>query len=341
MDEAAVPKESGLLERFRRHAQPLLQPGRRIVVAVSGGADSMALLHLLHATVVAPREVLHVAHFDHGLRSDSARDAHWVHATAAQLHLPCTIGHWQERALTGNLAEQARNARYHFLLTTAWQVAADCVMTGHHQDDQAETILERLLRGSGVHGLRAMVMQRSLAADVQLLRPLLPFSRVALRHWLLEQGVTWQEDASNATVQARRNRLRHEVLPVLQRVADPSLPQRLAETASRLQQADQALEWMLERLWPSLDPQPIALNTLSLAVQPLCALPDELLQRCLLRCRQQVQKQEEGVLSGRAMAGFLSRLRSRRRRWSMIVRGMTIERQEERLLFRRPAGRWN
>ncbi|MBF0097474.1 MAG: tRNA lysidine(34) synthetase TilS [Magnetococcales bacterium] len=336
-----MTEKASLLERFRRHARPLLQPWQRIVVAVSGGADSMALLHLLHATVVEPHKRLQVAHFDHGLRNNSAEDAQFVQAAAARLQLPCTIGHWQERAPTGNLAEQARCARYHFLLTTAQQVAAGCVMTGHHQDDQAETILERLLRGSGVHGLRAIVTQRPLAAEVQLMRPLLPFSRAVLRHWLQEQGVSWREDASNTTLRARRNRLRHEVLPVLQRVADPSLPQRLADTALRLQQADQALEWMLERLWPALDPQPLACNAFSLAVLPLYALPEELLQRCLLRCRRQVRAEEEGVLSDRAMAGFLRCLRSRRRHWSMMVRGMSIERQGERLLFRRPVGRWN
>ncbi|WP_193771277.1 tRNA lysidine(34) synthetase TilS [Candidatus Magnetaquicoccus inordinatus] len=333
-------ENSGLLQRFRQHALPLLAHRQPILVAVSGGADSLALLHLLVASVADPHLSLHVAHFNHGLRNDAALDAQFVQERAAQLHLSCTVGCWQDRPLTGNLAEQARSARYQFLLATARQSAAFCVTTGHHQDDQAETILERLLRGSGVHGLQAISSSRPLAEEVALIRPLLPFSRAELRNWLQERGITWREDASNALLVARRNRIRHEVMPVLQSVADPALSSRLAATATRMQQTEQALQWMLEQLWPTWEPRQLATGGISLAIAPLCALPEELLYRCLQRCRQQLP--EKGMpLGARAVNGFVQRLHSRKRHWSMVVQGMVIERQQDRLLFRLPTGRWN
>ncbi len=299
----------------------------------------MALLHLLLATLPNPSATLHVAHFDHGLRSDSAQDAHFVQEEAGRCALRCTIGQWQEKTGTGNLAARARTARYQFLLRTAERQGADCVVTGHHLDDQAETIVERLLRGSGLQGLQAMAESRSLTDQVALLRPLLPFTRAELRAWLQGQGILWREDGSNAVLIARRNRIRHQVLPTLQAVADAGLSRRLAATASRLRQVEQALDWMLTRLWPSWDPQETATGGISLAVAPLSTLPDELLYRCLQQCQQRLQ---EGAhpLGERAVHGFLHRLRSRRRCWRMVVHGMAIERQQDRLLFCRPEGRW-
>ncbi|MBF0462426.1 MAG: tRNA lysidine(34) synthetase TilS [Magnetococcales bacterium] len=325
---------SSLVNSFRRQAGPLLPDQCRIVVAVSGGADSMGLLHLLVASGLRPSASLLVAHFDHGLRVDSADDARFVVAEANRLGLACVVGHWEEGRTTshGGLAARARAARYHFLWECAQRFGATRVVTGHHRDDQAETFLERLLRGSGVHGLSAMATARPLVASVELVRPLLGFSRAEIQAWLVAGGLSWREDASNQKLTARRNRIRHQGLPCLQTMADAGLSARLAATAERMAQADAALEWMLERLWPEWDPCRLESGGLSLAAAALLSAPDELLCRCLHRCHRQWHGQGQPP-GARAVAGFVRLLRSRRRQWFMVVQGLAVQRRQERVLF--------
>ncbi len=322
-----------LVQRFRQQAALLLPDRCRVVVAVSGGADSMGLLHLLVASGLRPREAIRVAHFDHGLRADSADDASFVVASAQRLGIACEVERWATAAeRTGDLAERARGARYHFLWGCAQRFGANRVATGHHRDDQAETFLERLLRGSGVHGLSAMAPSRPLAADVDLVRPLLTLSRDEVRAWLVAAALSWREDASNAKQTARRNRIRHQGLPALQGVADGDVTQRLVATADRMAQADAALEWMRARLWPEWDPHRLASGGISLSAEALQAVPDELLCRCLHHCHRQLHGSWRPP-GARAVAGFVHLLRSRRHHWSMVVQGLAVQRQQERILF--------
>ncbi|MEO5349755.1 MAG: tRNA lysidine(34) synthetase TilS [Magnetococcus sp. YQC-3] len=331
--DTVAPSSPLLVRRFLQQAAPLFPGSCRVVVAVSGGADSLALLHLLLAGAVLPQTAVQVAHFDHGLRPDSAEDARFVQAEAARLGLSCQVGEWTEVAkrVGGDLAERAREARYQFLLACAQAWGATRVVTGHHRDDQAETFLERLLRGSGVHGLSAIPASRPLAEGIFLVRPLLAFSRAELREWLTASGLTWREDASNRLLTARRNRIRHLALPALQSVADSGLTLRLAATAERMAQADATLGWMFARLWPEWDPQE-TMGGLSLSAEALQDLPEEMLCRCLQRCHRQLHGQARPPGS-RAVAGFVRLLRSRRRRWQMVVQGLTIQRQQGRILF--------
>lgn len=330
---------STLMSRFRQQARLLLPQGCRVVVAVSGGADSVGLLHLLVASALLPRASIGVAHFDHGLRPDSADDARFVADAAAGLGLTCEVGCWEEagRGATGGLAARARQARYAFLLAFAKRLGAERVLTGHHQDDQAETFLERLLRGSGVQGLGAMESARPLAAEVLLVRPLLGFSRAEIRAWLVAQGHGWREDASNLKLTARRNRLRHQALPCLQTMADGDLSQRLAATAGRMAQVSAALEWMVVQLWPTWDPMWVSAEQLSLSAVALICLPDELLCRCLHMSHRTLHGFGRPPGS-RAVAGFIYLLRTRRRHWSMVIQGLSIQRQQERVFFTRLEG---
>lgn len=328
--------------RLQRACQYLFPDRCRVVVAVSGGADSLALLHLLVASELRPCDALLVAHFDHGLRSDSGDDARFVVEEANKLGLAWVVELWQPVATKlGNLAGRARQARYDFLLRCALRFGATRIVTGHHQDDQAETFLERLLRGSGVRGLGAMQSVRVLAKDaeseVTLVRPLLSFSRAEIRRWLTQHGLDWREDPSNRKPTARRNRIRHEALPILQEIADGGVAQRLAATAERMAQADTALEWVLLRLWPEWDPQMLDSGKLSLSAVALLALPDELLCRCLHRCHRQLSDDWQPP-SSRAVAGFVYLLRSRRRHWSMVMRGLAVQRQQGRIVFQATEG---
>jgi len=186
-----------------------------VIVAVSGGGDSVALL--LGLLRLAPADArLVVAHARHDLRPDAAADERFVAALAARAGLPCetrslAVRHDPERRGEG-LEARARRLRYGFLAAVAHERGARHVVVGHTADDQAETILHRALRGTGVAGLAGMRSSRGLADGVALLRPLLRLSRGAARDFLVAAGEVWREDASNADVRHARNFVRHELL---------------------------------------------------------------------------------------------------------------------------------
>lgn len=206
----------------------MLVPGDRVGVAVSGGADSIALLHALHQ--IAPRWNFHlqVLHLDHQLRgAESSADADFVRAAAARLGLPCHVHSVDVRALGGNLEETARQARHRFFSETAVRLNLRRVATGHTRSDQAETVLFRLLRGAGPLGLAGI-----LPVTVEgLIRPLIEISREQVEAWLRQQGIAWREDSSNLDPAFSRNRIRHELLPQLRRDWNPHLDDALARLA--------------------------------------------------------------------------------------------------------------
>jgi len=226
-----------------------------VVVAVSGGADSVALLHLLHHLSAAWSLILHVAHIDHNLRPDSSADAHVVAQLATAWGLPFHHHRLPANALVDRpegVEAAGRRARYQFLTQVAVAVTPPAQTPGialaHHVDDQAETLLLHLVRGSGLRGLGGMQWVSSrLVGDLwpdapldqqsqslQLIRPLLGVQRADLLRYLRTQGLTWREDSSNADQGFIRNRLRHTVLPALA-IINPNIGATLARTAHILQ----------------------------------------------------------------------------------------------------------
>jgi tRNA(Ile)-lysidine synthase len=204
--------------RLRNHR------GGRFVIAVSGGSDSVALLRILHATALESGQALSVAHVDHGARPDSVEDARFVAGLAESLDLPFDLATWRPTR-TGHFEAEARTARYALLLEIARKRGAPAVAVGHTQDDQAETILQRLLRGTGPRGLAGMRFTRPLSEEVTLIRPLLDVSRLELRAFLERIGQPYRDDPSNTDRSRTRNRIRHELLPLL---ADHYNPQIIA-----------------------------------------------------------------------------------------------------------------
>lgn len=198
------------LPRGRLVAEPF-------VAAVSGGADSVALLRGLHALAAAGgMGRIVVAHGLHDLRPEAGADADFVRRLAADLGLPCVVGPLAVRrpeAGGEGVEARARRLRYAFLAEVALEHGARHVAVAHTADDQAETILHRALRGTGVAGLAGMRRARELVPGVALLRPLLEVSRATARAYLRGLPQAWCEDATNADPRRARGFLRHEILP--------------------------------------------------------------------------------------------------------------------------------
>jgi tRNA(Ile)-lysidine synthase len=191
-----------------------------VVLAVSGGPDSVAMLRA--AVAIKARcgggGELFVAHLDHGLRGEaSAGDAGWLERLCEQLTLPVEIGRSDVRALAekqgDGLEATARSARYEFLRQTAERLGARFVATAHTADDQIETVLHRIVRGTGLEGLGGIPAARPLSESVALVRPLLAVRRCEVLDYLAAIGQDYRTDESNADVRWTRNRLRNELLP--------------------------------------------------------------------------------------------------------------------------------
>ena len=200
---------------------------RGIVAAVSGGGDSVALLRLLHSLGGERSWRLSVAHLDHGTRGDEGHaDASFVAALAESLDLPIDAGRWAPTR-EGHFEADARRARYAWLVQVARDRGAAFVAVGHTRDDQAETILHRILRGTGPRGLAGMAPRRRLAEGIALARPLLGAGRADLRLYLATIGQSFREDSSNADPRRTRNRLRSDLLPKLASEYNPNVVEAL------------------------------------------------------------------------------------------------------------------
>lgn len=227
-------------------------------MGVSGGADSVALLHLL---VTGGFHNLVVCHLDHRLRgSASTQDARFVGRLAGQLGLPCKLGLGEVRgrmqAQGESMETAARHARHEFFAACAVQFRCRRILLAHHADDQAETVLWNLLRGS--HGLKGMREEQSITVGsgvvLRVVRPLLGVRHAALVDWLTAHGHRWREDASNQQPIAVRNRLRNEVLPLLAEISGRDAVAALARGAADAAARDDRDGETVERA-RVLDPQ--------------------------------------------------------------------------------------
>ncbi len=221
-----------------------ISPGNRLVLAVSGGVDSVALLEVM-AHLGARRKwrlTLAVGHVQHHLRDDAEADAVFVEQLAGRLGLP----YFREDVhieKSGNIEAAARHARYGALETMARKFDASAVVTAHHGDDQLETLLMRLMRGSGLTGLNCMSWRRRLSPEssVWLLRPMLGVDRAMACAFLNEIGQDWREDHTNEDTTRLRALVRKQVMPALKQ-AGPAVVERAADTIEQLQQVHRFLD---------------------------------------------------------------------------------------------------
>jgi tRNA(Ile)-lysidine synthase len=265
----------------------LLPPGERVLVGVSGGCDSICLLHALHALGVP----VVVAHFDHGLRRSSWADGRHVLRFAARLGLPAVAERTElegQKVGLGSLEDRARRARYRFLASAARAAACQTIAVGHTQDDQAETVLMHLLRGSGTRGLRGMTVACRLDevtgetqdADLRLVRPLLGIPREETLAYCRQHRLAIRIDPTNEQPAFLRNRVRLELLPLLA-TYNPAVRQTLARTADILASEAQALESLLGLVLPELTGPP-APDRVEVDQAKLLGLPPGI-QRVILR----------------------------------------------------------
>ncbi len=210
----------------------LLKKGESVVVGVSGGPDSLALLYLLNSLKKEWKLKLHIAHLDHMLRKDSFGDMAFVESLAARLKLPVSTAQVNLKALVkyGSLEEIARNARLSFLFRVAREIKADKIALGHNLDDQAETVLMRILRGTGLYGLSGMLPKRDIYG-YQIIRPLLAVRRRQIEAFLKKKRISPRRDASNKEDLYFRNKIRNRLIPFLEKGYNKKMKEVLANMA--------------------------------------------------------------------------------------------------------------
>ncbi len=269
-----------------------LEPGT-YVVAVSGGVDSVALLHILaqHSGVknidgIKPRLV--VAHFDHGIRDDSAEDRRLVQGLARQYGLPFV---YHEGQLGPNTSEEvARRARYDFLRQVQDAVKARAIITAHHQDDVLETAIINMLRGTGRKGLTSLKSHR------HLIRPLLSVPKENIRAYARDQGLLWREDSTNEDTTLLRNYIRKVIVPrlgeegrlaLLSHIGHLSVVNRAIDKDLMIYLHTQSSRQVLDRHHFALLPHAVALEVLAewFRSHGITTFNAKLLERLVIKCK--------------------------------------------------------
>jgi len=213
----------------------LIRKNDKIVVGVSGGPDSVALLYLLNSLKKELNLTLHVAHLDHALRKDSASDRKFVEHLASCLKLPVSSARINiaQLAKKGSTEEIARNARLGFLFSVARKIKANKIALGHNFDDQAETVLMRLVRGTGLYGLTAILPKREIAGYI-LIRPLIGIRRKEIEAFLKSKKIIPRRDITNKQDIYLRNRIRNRLLPLLAREYNKNIKEVLVNMAENV-----------------------------------------------------------------------------------------------------------
>lgn len=341
---SAVPpseRESGATKQFLKKITESIEEhgiffgGEKVVVAVSGGIDSTVLLDVL-ACLGNPGLELVIAHLNHNLRGDeSDADAEFVAALASRYGLPFELGSMDVLALSRewgmSLEEAGRTARYRWLDSMALKHGARKIALGHHADDQAETVLMRLLRGAGTTGLAGM---RPLSAGCYA-RPLLGVSRDEITAYALERGLSFRHDNSNDDTVFLRNRIRHELLPRLG-AYNPAIVQRLTDAAEILAADEEILESVVDEVFPGV--AHAGPDGLVLANGKVCPRPAGLRFRLYRRAL----RETNGTLAGIAMV-HLRQIDSLARSASVNGRlhlpgGVRVRRRYDELVFAAPGG---
>ncbi len=252
-----MPEVRSIVANWRHLTGGPAQPdlNRRTLVACSGGSDSSALTIALAAALRgtrahARRPVIVVAHIQHDLRTEqlAAADAEHAQTLSDELELPFVSRRIEPSTLAGNAEANARRLRYEALAALAAETGCPFVATGHHADDQLETVLMAVARGSGLQGLSGMPQHRELAAGVSLIRPMLSLSADQARDVCSKAHWPWAEDHTNQDLSRQRARIRHQVMPAIL-TAFPETRERLAGVTAITTEAARVIQNEADQLW--------------------------------------------------------------------------------------------
>ena len=277
---------SPFLDQLRAGFQACNAAGTGVLLAVSGGADSIALMR---GTVLLGKERrldLTVAHLNHGLRGAAAdADARWVEDLCDRLNIPVVIGRAdvpRVAAESGRGTEEtARSLRYDFLRQTALARGLSVIALAHTADDQAETILHQIIRGSGLAGVAGMPRRRPLAEGIELIRPMLDIRRSEVEAWLGELGQEYRTDATNLDERHTRNRIRQSLIPLLRREFNREAVEALIRLGDQARDAQASLEFSARRLLDHAVLETSA-SVCRFNCKPLAEIPRHLLRTCFV-----------------------------------------------------------
>ena len=309
----------------------MLEKGDRVVVALSGGADSCALLLALAALAPHWRLELIAAHFNHGLRgAPSDGDEAFCRSLAAKSGLVFVTQKLAETAIPSGLSTEdyLRRERFRFLDRTAGRHKADKIALGHHLNDQAETVLLNLIRGSGLDGLKGFLPVR----DSRYIRPLIEVSRKEILEFLEEQGADYREDESNESGIYLRNRVRRELIAFLREKYNPRIEQTLARTAEIIRRDDSFIDDCVQEILRS----PTIRKTdreISFSASYVLSLHDALIYRVLKSLLERLAPETGGFSSGhlQALAGLLKEQKTGKR--LSLPYGLAARREYDRVVI--------
>lgn len=262
----------------------LIRPGDKILVGVSGGADSMSLLHILDQLRSRVGFQVHAAHINHHLRKGANADQRFVEKFCASLNLPCTT---KDLALNkkieqgGSVEEIAREERFKALIMIAKKNNCNALALAHHRDDLAETVLLRILRGTGLQGLQAILPKRMINGSL-FIRPLLDANRKEIEAYLKKQNIKFRTDPTNQQTHFFRNKIRRDLLPLLQRKYQSNIQEVLCNLAVTAGEDYEYLRQETQKIFPRLIQKRTPADSVALDLKKLQALPNAM-KRMVLR----------------------------------------------------------
>jgi tRNA(Ile)-lysidine synthase len=244
MAHTRKPKSNNIIDSTKAVLSTYIKQDDHVIVALSGGIDSIVLLDMLNSLSKPLQFTLSAVHIDHGISQNAGQWCKFCCNLCRTLHIPIAITHLKIRKEPGiSLEASARYARYQVFN----HLLADYVVLGQHQDDQAETLLLQLLRGAGIRGLAAMPVARKQESDraPQILRPMLDISRSSIQQYAEKKKLNWINDESNEDITFDRNFLRHEIFPLLKK-RYPTYQKTLSRTSQHLAEASHLLDELAE-----------------------------------------------------------------------------------------------
>ena len=276
---------NSLLDQLAAALRALNLRGSRVLLGVSGGADSIALLRGLLEFRSELGFQLVVGHLDHRLRgTESERDKEWLSSLCQSLEVRLVLGQSDVETLAKNsgigIEEAGRGARYQFLESAATEHKCPFIAVAHTSDDQAETILHHILRGTGIAGLRGIPTKRELTSEISLIRPLLKIARDEIESYLAHIDQDFRQDSSNTDEHYTRNRIRNSLLPQLQREFNPQVRDAILRLGQQAEQTQEALEFISAQvLFQAI--QDSSDDIVRLNCQELQQYPRHLIRTCL------------------------------------------------------------